>query len=356
MNEITITRTTAPKEKPDVNSLGFGRLFTDHMFLIDYNEGTGWHDARIVPYAPLELDPSTCCLHYGQLVFEGLKAYRAANGKTVLFRPEMNMKRLNRSGARLCIPEIDVDFMVKAIAKLVEVDEEWIPRADGTSLYIRPFIIATDKMLGVHPSQSYRLIVICSPSGSYYTGGLAPVRIWVEDEYVRSVPGGTGFTKCAGNYAGSLAGQVKAEKAGFAQVLWLDGKEKKYVDEVGAMNIFFVVDGKVLTPGLETGTILAGITRDSIIALLKSWGVPVEERMIEIQELADAYKAGKLTEVFGAGTAAVVSPVGELKWKDTDMAIGGGKIGELTQKLYDNLTGIQLCKQDDPFGWVYTVQ
>lgn len=355
MNEITITHTTTPKAKPDENNLGFGKLFTDHMFLMDYSDDKGWYDARIVPYAPLELDPSTCSLHYGQLIFEGMKAYRTQGDKIVLFRPEMNMKRLNRSAVRLCIPEVDVDFMVKAVAKLVEVEKDWVPHPDGTSLYIRPFIIATDHMLGVHPSHTYRLIVICSPSGSYYPNGLAPVRIWVEDEYVRSIPGGTGYTKCAGNYAGSLAGQVKAEKEGFAQVLWLDGKEKKYVDEVGAMNVFFVVDGKVLTPELTTGTILPGITRDSVLQLLRSWGVPVEERKIEIRELADAYKAGKLTEAFGSGTAAVVSPIGELKWKDVGMKLGGGQIGELSQRLYDNLTGIQMCRQQDPFGWVYEV-
>lgn len=354
--EIKVTQSTALKAKPaDANALGFGKLFTDHMFLMNYTEGKGWHDARIVPYGPLSLDPATTCLHYGQLIFEGLKAYKTPDGKTVMFRPDANMRRMNVSAERMCIPRIDEAFCLDAIAKLVKLDEAWIPDAPGTSLYIRPFMLSTEAFLGVHAATEYLFCVILSPSGPYYKEGLAPVRIYVENNYARSVNGGTGYTKCAGNYAASLAAQVEAEKQGYSQVLWLDGVERKYVDEVGAMNIFFVVGGKVLTPELG-GTILAGITRDSVLKLLGSWDIPVEERKISIQELSDAYDAGKLQEVFGSGTAAVISPVGELRWGDKVMNIGGGKIGAVSQRLYDNLTGIQTRKQPDPFGWVYEVK
>lgn len=356
MNQISIERAAQLKPKPqDESKLGFGKLFTDHMFAMNYTGEKGWHNPRIVPYGPIELGPAATCLHYGQLIFEGMKAYRTKAGETVLFRPEKNMQRLNISGERLCIPPVDVDFMVGAIAKLVELEQDWIPSSEGTSLYIRPFILSTDEFVGVSPSDSYLLLVILSPVGPYYPQGIAPVRIYVENEYVRSVKGGTGFTKCAGNYAASLAGQVKAEKEGFAQVLWLDGKEGKYVDEVGSMNVFFVLDGKVVTPELS-GSILAGITRDSVIELLKSWNVPLEERRVSMQELADAHKAGKLQEAFGTGTAAVISPIGELKWGDLSMQINRGEIGSLSQRLYDELTGIQRCEREDVFGWVYKIK
>jgi len=351
---IDVQKSQSPKDKPlDPGALGFGKIFTDHMLLIDYNEGRGWHSARIVPYGPLSLDPATCSFHYGQLIFEGLKAYRTAQGKVVMFRPAQNMKRLNISAKRMCIPQIDEEFALKAIAELVKVEAGWIPDAPGTSLYIRPFIMGTQPFLGVQASESYTFCVILSPSGAYYKGGLA--RIYVEDNYVRAVRGGTGFAKCAGNYGACLNSQVEAQAQGYAQVLWLDGVERKYIEEVGAMNIFFVIDGQVVTPELS-GTILPGITRDSVLEMLRSWEVPAAERKISIQEVSDAYKSGKLQEVFGAGTAAVISPIGELKWGEQIMDIGGGKVGPISQKLYDNLTGIQTCRLPDPFGWVYAVE
>ena len=350
MLDIKITKTTTPKEKPAKGAaLGFGRIFTDHMFIMNYTEGKGWHDARIEPYHNLELSPASMVFHYGQEMFEGLKAYR--NGDAAyLFRPDMNAKRANASNERLCIPEIPEEYFVDAVKELVKVDKDWIPTDDGTSLYIRPFVIATDDFLGVAPSKTYMFIVILSPSGAYYASGLAPVGIWIEDEYVRAVKGGMGFAKTGGNYAASLAAQVKAHDGGYSQVLWLDGVERKYIEEVGAMNIFFKIGGKVITPMLN-GSILPGITRNSVIAVCKSFGYEVEERRISVDELVAAAKDGSLEEVFGTGTAAVISPVGKLRYVDDVMEIGGGKIGELTQKLYDTITGIQWGKTEDPFGW-----
>ena len=350
---IDIQKNQSPKEKPvDPGTLGFGKIFTDHMFLMDYNESRGWHNARIVPYGPFSLDPAACSLHYGQLIFEGLKAYRAADGRVVMFRPAENIKRLNISAKRMCIPRFDEAFALKAITELIKLDAGWIPGAPDTSLYVRPFVIGTQPFLGVKPSDSYTFCVILSPSGALFTGGLT--RIYVEDNAVRAVRGGTGHVKCAGNYGACLNAQVEAQAQGYAQVLWLDGIERKYVEEVGAMNIFFVIDGRVVTPELG-GTILPGITRDSVLGMLRSMKIPAAERKISIREVADAYNSGKLQEVFGAGTAAVISPIGVLKWGDQVMDIGGGKIGQISQKLYDNLTGIQTCRLPDPFGWVYTV-
>ncbi|MDR2933507.1 MAG: branched-chain amino acid aminotransferase [Oscillospiraceae bacterium] len=355
MEAIRIERVSQLKPKPeDEGALQFGKRFTDHMFLMDYKGDKGWHNPRIVPYAPIEMDPAATCLHYGQLIFEGLKAYRTKEGKIVMFRPEKNMERLNLSGDRLCIPPIDEEFMVGAIADLVRVEEGWVPGSEGTSLYIRPFVISTDAFLGVHPSDSYLLIVILSPVGPYYKGGLSPVRIYVEDNYVRAVRGGTGFTKCAGNYAASLRSQVEAEAQGYSQVLWLDGVEHKYVEEVGAMNVFFVLGDEVVTPALN-GSILGGITRDSVLTLLRDWGYKVSERKVSMEELAEGYKNGSFKEAFGTGTAAVISPIGELKWGDVEMKLSDGKIGDLSQKLYDELSGIQRCEREDRFGWVYSV-
>jgi branched-chain amino acid aminotransferase len=355
---IRIEKTTQPKKRPTDQELGnisFGTVFSDHMLLIDYVKGRGWHDARIVPYGPLSLDPATSCLHYGQLIFEGLKAYRTKDGGVVMFRPDQNMARMNDSCDRMCIARIDEAEMVKAIAKLVETDEAWIPSAPATSLYVRPFILANEPFLGVHPSNSFIFAVILSPVGAYYKGGLAPVKIYVESEYVRAVKGGTGFAKCAGNYASALKSQVNAEKEGYSQVLWLDGVDRKYVEEVGAMNVFFVIDDEVVTPALN-GSILPGITRRSVIEVVKSWNMPLSERRISIDELAQAHRDGKLQEAFGAGTAAVISPIGELKWKDSVMHINDGKIGPVSQKLYDEITGIQTGAIEDKFGWVYKVK
>ena len=316
MSNIKIELTKNPKAKPtDETKLGFGTIFTDHMFIMEYDAGMGWHDARIVPYAPIELSPASMCLHYGQEVFEGLKAYRTAEGKIQLFRPEENFKRLNISNERLVIPQIDVNFCVKALNELVKIDADWVPKTEETSLYIRPFIIAVDPYIGVRPSNKYLFIIILSPSGAYYTTGLNPIKIYVEKNYVRSVKGGMGFAKTAGNYAASLIGQHEAHEQNYSQVLWLDGVERKYIEEVGAMNIFFVVDNQVITPSLE-GSILSGITRKSVIDLCKSWGYTVCERRISIDEILEYYNNGKINEIFGTGTAAVVSPVGHLKYGD----------------------------------------
>lgn len=351
--EIKITKTTSPKAKPQ-GKLGFGKIFTDHMFVMNYTEGKGWHDARIVPYQPITLDPSAMVFHYGQEMFEGLKAYRGKDGVARLFRPDMNAKRTNSTNKRLCIPQVPEEDFVEAVRAIVEVDQDWIPQEDGTSLYIRPFIIATDEFLGVAPSKTYLFIIILSPSGAYYESGLAPVGIWIEDDYVRAVRGGMGFAKTGGNYAASLAAQVKAHDDGYSQVLWLDGVERKYIEEVGAMNIFFKIDGKIVTPMLN-GSILPGITRNSVIEVCKSWGYEVLERKISVDELIEAQKAGKLEECFGTGTAAVISPVGKLRYKDDVMTINGNEIGEVSQRLYDTITGIQWGKIEDTFGWTMNV-
>ncbi len=352
---ISITKTTAPKQKPqDESKLGFGKIFTDHMFLMNYSGEKGWHDARIVPYGDLSLSPASMVFHYGQEMFEGLKAYRGVDGTTRLFRPEMNARRTNKTNERLCIPELPEEMFVEAVKAIVKMDEDWIPTAPGTSMYIRPFIIATDSFLGVAPSNTYLFMIILSPSGAYYASGLAPVGIWIEDEYVRAVRGGMGFAKAGGNYAVSLAAQVKAHDAGYSQVLWLDGVERKYIEEVGAMNIFFKINGKVVTPMLN-GSILPGITRDSVIQVCKSWGYEVEERKVSVDELKEAYDNGTLEEVFGTGTAAVISPVGKLRWVDEVMEIGNGEIGPLSQRLYDTITGIQNGKIEDTFGFVCTL-
>ena len=356
MQDIRIELTKSPKAKPtDESALGFGKIFTDHMFIMDYKTGKGWHDARIVPYGNIEFSPAAMCLHYGQEVFEGLKAYRTADGEIQLFRPEENFKRLNLSNQRLVIPAIDEEFALHALKELIKIEKDWVPHSEGASLYIRPFIIACDPFLGVRPGDEYKFIIILSPSGAYYSTGLNPVSIYVEENYVRAVKGGMGYAKTGGNYAASLIGQDEAHKQNYSQVLWLDGVEKKYVEEVGAMNMFFIIDGEVLTPEL-VGSILPGITRKSTIELCKSWGMKVSERRITIQEIADAYKAGKLEEAFGTGTAAVISPVGHLKWGDMVMEINGNKIGPVSQKLYDTMTGIQYGRLPDEKGWIVKVE
>ncbi len=351
MLNIRIEPCAARKEKPDWNSLGFGKHFTDHMFIMNYTEGQGWHDPRIVPYQNLSLSPASMVFHYAQEMFEGLKAYRAPSGEALLFRPQKNIERMNNTNDRLCIPRIDPDDALQAIKAIVKYEEEWIPPLEGTSLYIRPFIIATDASLGVHVAKTYLFIIILSPVGSYYPEGINPVKIFIEREYVRAVRGGTGFAKVGGNYAASLIGQQKAAALGYSQVLWLDGVERKYVDEVGAMNVFFVIDGEVVTPALSEGNILPGVTRDSCLNLLREWGYKVTERKIAADELVAAAKAGKLDEAFGTGTAAVISPIGELYDGDEKMVINGGEIGKISQKLYDNLTGIQWGKIADTRGW-----
>lgn len=356
MLDIKIQKTTTPKAKPDENRLGFGNYYTDHMFVMDYTEGQGWHSARIEPYHALSLDPAAMVFHYAQESFEGLKAYRTKEGKVQLFRPEKNGERLQSTHERLCIPTIPVEDFVQAVKALVDVDRDWVPSAEGTSLYLRPFTIATEAHLGVKPSDSYQFLVIASPSGAYYEEGLNPVKIYVEDEYVRAAPGGTGFIKCGGNYAASLAGQMKAHEMGYSQVLWLDGIERKYVEEVGSMNCFFKIDGVIRTAPC-VGTVLPGITRMSCIELLRDWGYTVDcETRLSIDEVIQAARTGHLEEVFGTGTAAVVSPVGQLYYEGETAVIGGGKIGEVTQRLYDTLTGIQWGTVADEKGWVVPVE
>ncbi|POZ57406.1 Branched-chain-amino-acid aminotransferase 2 [Lysinibacillus sphaericus] len=350
MLEIKKELTTNPKEKPAVDQLGFGQFFTDHMFIVDYTEGMGWHDPRIIPYQPLSIDPSAMVFHYGQAVFEGLKAYATVDNGVLLFRPDRNFNRLNHSNERIVIPAIDEELALEALKQLVTLDREWVPTAPGTSLYIRPFIIATEPHLGVHPSNSYQFIIIMSPSGSYYKEGINPVKIMVEQHFVRAVVGGTGEAKTAGNYASALKGQEIAHKEGYSQTLWLDGKEHRYIEEVGSMNIFFKINGTVITPALN-GSILPGITRDSMLHVLKAKNIPVEERRISIDEVVEAYHNGTLEEAFGTGTAAVISPVGELKWRDEKILINNGEIGEISQMLYDTLTGIQNGTLEDSFGW-----
>ena len=350
-----VTYTSNPKAKPaDESKLGFGRSFSDHMFLMNYTAGEGWHDGRIVPYAPLELDPSCMVLHYAQEVFEGMKAYRWEDGSIHLFRPYENAKRMQNSNERLCMPAVPEETFVEAIKELVTVDADWVPHDPGTSLYIRPFIFATDAHLGVHASATYLFCIICSPSGSYYPNGMSPVDIYVESRDVRAVRGGTGFAKCGGNYAASLRAGEVAEKKGYVQVLWLDGVERKYVEEVGAMNVMFKVGGKVITPMLS-GSILPGVTRKSCIDLIKSWGIEVEERLVTAEELFEAAENSTLEEAWGCGTAAVISPIGSMGWEDKKVTINEGKIGPTAQKLYDTLYGIQSGKVEDPYGWVVDV-
>ncbi len=351
MQEIKFIERQNLKEKPDMNNLGFGNYYTDYMFVMDYTEGKGWHDARIEPYGPLTMDPASMVLHYGQATFEGLKAYYGVNGDIRLFRPEKNMARLNESNKRLCIPEFDGDFVIEGIKKLVNIEKEWIPTAPGTSLYIRPFVIATDVHVGVHPSHTYKFMVILSPVGAYYKEGINPVKIYVEDDFVRAVKGGLGYAKTAANYAASLKSQVIAEEKGYTQVLWLDGIERKYIEEVGTMNVMFVIDGEVVTPELN-GSILPGITRMSTIELLKDAGYKVTERRVSIEEVFEAAENGKLDEAFGTGTAAVISPIGLLEWEGKKVVINDGKIGPISQKVYDTITGIQSGAVEDKFGWV----
>ena len=350
MDKISVTLTTNYKEKPAGPDIPFGVFTTDHMFLMNYDRELGWHDPRIVPYAPFQMDPACMVLHYAQEIFEGMKAYRDEEGRIRLFRPEENFKRMNDSCERMSIPKIDVDFCVEAVKQLVTLEKDWVPTAPNTSLYIRPFIFATDIHVGVHASHTYQFAVILSPVGPYYATGLAPVSIMIEEDDVRAVRGGTGFTKCGGNYAASLRAGEKAEEKGFSQVLWLDGVERKYIEEVGSMNVLFKIGGKIVTPALN-GPILPGITRKSCLQLLRDKGYEVEERRLSVDELIGAARDGSLEEAFGSGTAAVVSPIGSLYYKGETFVISGGGIGPVAQDLYDTLTGIQWGRVADPYGW-----
>ena len=353
--ELLVEKTQHPKDKPaDESKLGFGSIFTDHMFSMNYDQGRGWHDARITPYAPFLMSPAAMVLHYGQAIFEGLKAYRKPDGGLQLFRPMENLRRFNRSAERLCIPPIDADYVFECLKTLLRMDAGWVPKSPGTSLYIRPAAVATDAALGVHVSHSYLFFIILSPVGAYYAEGLKPIRILVENEYVRAVRGGMGFAKAAGNYAVSLIADETAKKHGCAQVLWLDGVERKYVEEVGSMNIFFKIGGKLITPALQ-GSILGGITRKSVLELAPKLGYEVEERPLPFEEGYSAYKNGTLEEVFGAGTAAVIAPVGTLVYKGEEIRVADGQMGPCARDIYQKLTDIQFGLCPDEMGWTVSL-
>ncbi len=350
--EIKITKTTTPSVMPPEKSLGFGKVFTDHMFIMDYSDKRGWHDARIVPFGRISLHPASTVLHYGAEIFEGLKAYRRADGGVQLFRPMENIKRMNRSAERMSLPLLDEKDALQILETFVRLEERFVPKSFGTSLYLRPYIFGNDESLGVHAVHNATFMLIASPSGSYYAEGINPVNIMIESEDVRTVRGGTGYAKCGGNYAASTRAGERAAKMGYSQVLWLDGVERKYIEEVGAMNVMFKIGDEIVTPKL-TGSILPGITRKSCIEVLKDLGYKVSERLLSVEELVSALESGELKEAWGCGTAAVVSPIGKLAYNEKEYVVGNGGIGEVTQRLYDILTGIQWGKIEDKFGWIH---
>jgi len=354
MSDIKITKSKTSKiDSVDFENLGFGEVFSDHMFSMDYENGE-WINQRIEPYGKIEFEPAMCTLHYAQAVFEGLKAFHVRDGSINIFRPEKNLERMNRSNERMCMPTIDEDMFFDAMTELIKLERDWIPKDTGHSLYIRPFIFGTENFLGVHPSSTYRFMIILSPVGAYYKEGFNPVSLLVPEEYVRAVKGGVGEAKTAGNYAASLLPAEIAQKKGFTQVLWLDGEHHKYIDEVGTMNIFFVIDDEVITPPLE-GSILPGVTRDTVLDLTKSWSMKVNERRISIDELIQSSKEGRLQEVFGTGTAAVISPVDEIQYRDTNININHGQIGPIARRLFDEISGIQYGEISDTHGWIYNI-
>lgn len=352
--EVKIIESKNKKEKPESSKLGFGKYFSDHMFCMDYDDEKGWHNARIVPFENISLHPAATVLHYGAEIFEGLKAYKRKDGKVQLFRPIENVRRLNNSAERMCLPEIPEELSYEMLLKFVSFEKDWTPDDEGCSLYLRPFMIGNDETLGVHTIHRANYYIIASPSGSYYKEGINPVKIMIEDTDVRAVRGGTGYAKCGGNYGASTRAGKRAEEKGYSQVLWLDGVERKYIEEVGAMNVMFKINGEVITPKL-TGSILPGITRKSCIEVLKNKGYKVSERLLSVDELEKAMEDGTLEEAWGCGTAAVVSPIGELCYKDKKYTINNGKIGKVTQELYDTLTGIQWGKIKDEYGWTVVV-
>ncbi len=335
--------------------LGFGKVFTDHVFEMDYSKDKGWHNPVIRPLSNLSLHPGTTFLHYAQGIFEGLKAFKTESGQAVIFRPEKHIKRLNNSARRVCIPEVDEEFLLNAISELVAVENDWIPAKSGEALYIRPFVFGTDPYLGVKPSATYKLIIMLSPVGAYYPEGFKPVKILAQDDYVRAVRKGLGDCKTPANYAASLLAAEEAQKQGYTQVLWLDGVEQKYIEEVGTMNIFINFKNEVATPKL-TGSILPGVTRDSVIQILKDWGMNITERLISIDEVVSEYKKGNVIGVFGTGTAAIISSVGWLTYKDFQMEFNNGQPGELDVKLFDELTSIHYGRKEDKHNWLTHVQ
>ncbi|MCL1996711.1 MAG: branched-chain amino acid aminotransferase [Defluviitaleaceae bacterium] len=350
--EIKMELTKNPKTKPvfGKDPMPFGKIFTDHMFLVDYNHQDKWYNPRIVPHAPLILDPATVVLHYSQTIFEGMKAFKSPDDEVLLFRAYDNAKRFNVSAYRMHMPEIDEELFLEAVKTLVKIDKDWVPNLPGMSLYIRPFMIATEITVNLTYPENFMFCVLTSPVG-LLTGSFTTTRILVEEEYVRASPGGTGIAKCGGNYAGAMRAMFDANKKGYNQVLWLDAIERKYIEEVSTSNIFFVIDGTVVTPAISD-TILDGITRRSLLALLKDWGIPIEERRISIQELVDAYKAGKVEEVFSSGTATVVTPIGQITYGDTDMEFNNNEVGPISKRLFEELTDIQKGVKPDPHGWI----
>ncbi len=351
--EIRTIRTQMPKQKP-MGELGFGKYFTDHMYMIEYREGQGWINECIRPYTAITLDPATIVFHYCQSVFEGLKAYRGSSGEIRLFRHADNFRRMAESAARLCIPEFNADRIMNGLTELLKVDAQWVPYSEGSSLYIRPAIIATDVSLSVHASKSYLFYIILSPVGAYYKNGLLPVKLRIEEEYTRASAGGTGAAKYGGNYGGGLKAGEEAAKAGCDQVIWLDPVRRKYIEEAGSMNIFFVIGDEAVTPALS-GSILNGITRQSAITLLKDKGYRVTERKVSLDEVSEGIKSGVITEVFGTGTAAVISPVGTILTAKGELTVGDGQMGETAKYLYETLTGIQYGKIEDKYGWTITI-
>lgn len=354
MEQIRVELTKQPMPKPDISKTAFGTVFSDHMFVMDYAPDKGWYDPRIIPFAPITLSPASTVFHYGVEIFEGMKAYRRADGGIQLFRPDQNITRFNSSADRMCMPLVDEAFLLSAIKQLVSLDRDWVPSEPDSSLYIRPFMFATEPVISVHAHGACKLMIITSPVACYYPTGLNPTKILIETEDVRAVKGGTGYVKCGGNYAASNRAGAKAEAIGYSQVLWLDGVERKYIEEVGSMNVMFKINGKVVTPRL-TGSVLPGITRKSCLELMRHYNIPVEERLISVDELIEACRTGALEEAWGTGTAAVVSPIGELCYKGEKFTVNGGKIGAFTQQLYDKLTGIQWGKCADPFGWTVRI-
>ncbi|AGF77937.1 branched chain amino acid aminotransferase apoenzyme [Desulfocapsa sulfexigens DSM 10523] len=354
--DISVVRCDSEKrkDKPDQKNLGFGKFFTDHMFLMKWDRENGWHNAEICPYQNFSMDPAAMVYHYGQAIFEGLKAYKGENDQIYMFRPEDNLERMNSSALRMCMPRIPVDKVLKGIKALVYLDRDWIPSGDGATLYLRPTMVAVEPALGVRPSSQYYFFVIMSPVGAYYAEGFNPTKIWVTDKYVRAVKGGVGHVKTAGNYAASIMAAEEAHRAGYTQVLWLDACERKYIEEVGTSNIFFKIGEDLITPPLN-GSILGGITRDSVIQLARSWGVNVIEKQITIDEVLAAIEDGSLKEAFGSGTAAVIAPIGELCYQEKKHVVADGKTGELSQRLFDELQAIQNGRQDDPFKWIVRV-
>ena len=352
--QIKIEKAKTLKEKPDFTKLGFGKYFTDHMFVMEYSDTEGWKNARIVPFDYIPIHPASTVLHYGAEIFEGMKAYKTADGYQ-MFRPLENIRRMNDSAERLCLPALPEGFTLKALTDLINLDYDWIPDQPGTSLYIRPFMFGNDESLGVHAVHNATFVVILSPVGAYYAEGLNPVKISIESDDVRAVRGGTGYAKCGGNYAASMRAGKRAAAKGFSQVLWLDGVERKYIEEVGAMNVMFKINGEIITPEL-TGSVLPGITRKSCIQILREWGYKVSERLISVDELIEAAQNGTLEEAWGTGTAAVISPIGHLYYKDVDYEVAGNKIGQLAQRLYDELTGIQWGVKPDKRSWCYKVK